>query len=200
MDIKVKSSILKRQETVITVAICILVIAVTILILKAMGRPLISNSGTVKLWHSEVVSSENSQHLSDWYSFSHIVHGFLFFFILWLVSKKIPLVRKFSIALVIAVVMESIWEIIENTDFIINRYREATIALDYFGDSITNSTADIFFMSLGFMMASRLSVIASLSIVVASEVMLAFVIRDNLALNIIMLIYPIDAIKEWQLG
>ena len=200
MDIKVKSSMLKRQETVITVAICILVIAVTILILKAMGRPLISNSGTVKLWHSEVVSSENSQHLSDWYSFSHIVHGFLFFFILWLVSKKIPLVRKFSIALVIAVVMESIWEIIENTDFIINRYREATIALDYFGDSITNSTADIFFMSLGFMMASRLSVIASLSIVVASEVMLAFVIRDNLALNIIMLIYPIDAIKEWQLG
>jgi hypothetical protein len=200
MDIKVKSSMLKRQETVITVAICILVIAVTILILKAMGRPLISNSGTVKLWHSEVVSSENSQHLSDWYSFSHIVHGFLFFFILWLVSKKIPLVRKFSIALVIAVVMESIWEIIENTDFIINRYREATIALDYFGDSITNSTADIFFMSLGFMMAARLSVIASLSIVVASEVMLAFVIRDNLALNIIMLIYPIDAIKEWQLG
>ena len=200
MDIKVKSSMLKRQETVITVAICILVIAVTILILKAMGRPLISNSGTVKLWHSEVVSSENSQHLSDWYSFSHIVHGFLFFFILWVVSKKIPLVRKFSIALVIAVVMESIWEIIENTDFIINRYREATIALDYFGDSITNSTADIFFMSLGFMMAARLSVIASLSIVVASEVMLAFVIRDNLALNIIMLIYPIDAIKEWQLG
>ncbi|MAI67045.1 MAG: hypothetical protein CMJ26_04120 [Phycisphaerae bacterium] len=200
MDIKVKSSILNRKETVITAAICILVIAMTILILKAMGRPLISNSGTVKLWHSEVVSSENSQHLSDWYSFSHIVHGFLFFFILWLVSKKIPRVRKFSIALVIAVVMESIWEIVENTDFIINRYREATIALDYFGDSITNSTADIFFMSLGFMMAARLSVIASLSIVVAFEVMLAFVIRDNLALNIIMLIYPIDAIKEWQLG
>ena len=179
MNIKVKSSILNRKETVITAAICILVIAMTILILKAMGRPLISNSGTVKLWHSEVVSSENSQHLSDWYSFSHIVHGFLFFFILWLVSKKIPLVRKFSIALVIAVVMESIWEIVENTDFIINRYREATIA---------------------FMMAARLSVIASLSIVVAFEVMLAFVIRDNLALNIIMLIYPIDAIKEWQLG
>ena len=200
MDIKVKSSILNRKETVITAAICILVIAMTILILKAMGRPLISNSGTVKLWHSEVVSSENSQHLSDWYSFSHIVHGFLFFFILWLVSKKIPRVRKFSIALVIAVVMESIWEIVENTDFIINRYREATIALDYFGDSITNSTADIFFMSLGFMMAARLSVIASLSLVVAFEVMLAFVIRDNLALNIIMLIYPIDAIKEWQLG
>lgn len=177
-----------------------LVIAVTVLILKAMGRPFISNGGTVKLWHGAVVSSENSQHLSDWYSFSHIVHGFLFFFILWVVSKKIPLVRKFSIALVIAVVMESIWEIIENTDFVINRYREATIALDYFGDSIINSTADIFFMSLGFMMASRLSVIASLSIVVASEVMLAFVIRDNLLLNIIMLIYPIDAIKEWQLG
>ena len=200
MTIKSKSSFLKRRETLITIGICVLVVAVTILILKVMGRPFISNSGTVKLWHAEVVSSENSQHLSDWYSFSHIVHGFLFFFLLWLISKKIPQIRKFSVGFVIAVVMESIWEVIENTDFIINRYREATIALDYFGDSIINSTSDILFMSLGFMMASRLSVLASVSFVAASELMLAIVIRDNLALNILMLIYPIDAIKEWQIG
>ena len=200
MTIKSKSSFLKRRETLITIGICVLVVAVTILILKVMGRPFISNSGTVKLWHAEVVSSENSQHLSDWYSFSHIVHGFLFFFLLWLISKKIPQIRKFSVGFVIAVVMESIWEVIENTDFIINRYREATIALDYFGDSITNSTADILFMSLGFMMASRLSVLASVSFVAGSELLLAIVIRDNLALNILMLIYPIDAIKEWQIG
>ena len=200
MTIKSKSSFLKRRETLITIGICVLVVAVTILILKTMGRPFISNSGTVKLWHAEVVSSENSQHLSDWYSFSHIVHGFILFFLLWLISKKIPQIRKFSVGFVIAVVMESIWEVIENTDFIINRYREATIALDYFGDSITNSTADILFMSLGFMMASRLSVLASVSFVAASELMLAIVIRDNLALNILMLIYPIDAIKEWQIG
>ena len=200
MTIKSKSSFLKRRETLITIGICVLVVAVTILILKVMGRPFISNSGTVKLWHAELVSSENSQHLSDWYSFTHIVHGFLFFFLLWLISKKIPQIRKFSVGFVIAVVMESIWEVIENTDFIINRYREATIALDYFGDSIINSTADILFMSLGFMMASRLSVLASVSFVVASEIMLAIVIRDNLALNILMLIYPIDAIKEWQIG
>jgi multisubunit Na+/H+ antiporter MnhE subunit len=165
-----------------------------------MGRPFISNSGTVKLWHAEVVSSENSQHLSDWYSFSHIVHGFLLFFLLWLISKKIPQIRKFSVGFVIAVVIESIWEVIENTNFVIYRYREATIALDYFGDSIINSTADILFMSLGFMMASRLSVLASVSFVAGSELLLAIVIRDNLALNILMLIYPIDAIKEWQIG
>ena len=200
MTIKSKSIFLKRRETLITIGICALVVAVTILILKAMGRPLISNSGTVKLWHAEVASSENSQHLSDWYSFSHIVHGFLFFFLLWLISKKIPQIRKFSVGFVIAVVMESIWEVIENTDFIINRYREATIALDYFGDSIINSTSDILFMSLGFMMASRLSVLASVSFVAGSELLLAIVIRDNLALNILMLIYPIDAIKEWQIG
>ena len=195
-----KSHVLKSRETLITIGICVLVVAVTILILKAMGRPFISNSGTVKFWHAEVASSENSQHISDWYTFSHIVHGFLFFFLLWLLSKKIPQIRKFSVGFVIAVVMESAWEVIENTDFIINRYREATIALDYFGDSITNSTSDIFFMSLGFLMASRLSVLASVSFVAASEIMLAIVIRDNLALNILMLIYPIDAIKEWQIG
>ena len=200
MTIKSKSSFLKRRETLITIGICVLVVAVTILILKVMGRPFISNSGTVKLWHAELVSSENSQHLSDWYSFTHIVHGFLLFFLLWLISKKIPQIRKFSVGFVIAVVMESIWEVIENTNFVIYRYREATIALDYFGDSIINSTADILFMSLGFMMASRLSVLASVSFVAASEIMLAIVIRDNLALNILMLIYPIDAIKEWQIG
>ena len=200
MTIKSKSSFLKRRETLITIGICVLVVAVTILILKVMGRPYISNSGTVKLWHAELVSSENSQHLSDWYSFTHIVHGFLFFFLLWLISKKIPQIRKFSVGFVIAVVTESIWEVIENTNFVIYRYREATIALDYFGDSIINSTADILFMSLGFMMASRLSVLASVSFVAASELMLAIVIRDNLALNILMLIYPIDAIKEWQIG
>ena len=200
MTIKSKSSFLKRRETLITIGICVLVVAVTILILKVMGRPFISNSGTVKLWHAELVSSENSQHLSDWYSFTHIVHGFLLFFLLWLISKKIPQIRKFSVGFVIAVVMESIWEVIENTNFVIYRYREATIALDYFGDSIINSTADILFMSLGFMMASRLSVLASVSLVAGSELLLAIVIRDNLALNILMLIYPIDAIKEWQIG
>ena len=200
MTIKSKTSFLKRRETLITIGICVLVLAVTILILKVMGRPFISNSGTVKLWHAELVSSENSQHLSDWYSFTHIVHGFLLFFLLWLISKKIPQIRKFSVGFVIAVVMESIWEVIENTNFVIYRYREATIALDYFGDSIINSTADILFMSLGFMMASRLSVLASVSFVAGSELLLAIVIRDNLALNILMLIYPIDAIKEWQIG
>ena len=200
MDNRLKTCKSKQREIVTTLVLSIIVVLVTIVILKAMGRPWIANSGIVKLWHGEVVSSENSQHLSDWYSFTHIAHGFLFFFILWLISKKIKLFRKFSIAFVVAVTLESIWEIVENTDFVIHRYREATIALDYFGDSIVNSTADIFFMSLGFVLASRLPVMASLLVVVALELMLAFVIRDNLALNILMLIYPIQAVKEWQLG
>ena len=183
-----------------TLVACVLIIAITALILRAMGRPLISTLGTVKLWHGEVMSSENSQHISDWYSFTHIVHGFFFCFVLWIVSSILPQLRTFSVCLVVAVVLESIWEVFENTDFIINRYREATIALDYFGDSVTNSTADILFMSLGFLMATRLPVIASVSIVTASEVMLAILIRDNLVLNVIMLIWPIEAIKNWQLG
>jgi hypothetical protein len=165
-----------------------------------MGRPLISTLGTVNLWHGEIVSSENSQHISDWYSFTHFVHGFSICFLLWSISGILPQFRKFSISLVVSIVLESAWEVFENTDFIINRYREATIALDYFGDSVINSTADILFMTLGFLMASRLPVIASVSIVVASEVMLAIMIRDNLVLNILMLIWPVEAIKNWQLG
>lgn len=200
MSTKSKANFYSGREALITLVVCVLVIAATALILRAMGRPLISTLGTVKLWHGEVVSSENSQHISDWYSFTHIVHGFFFCFVLWIVSSILPQLRKFSVCLVVAVVLESIWEVFENTDFIINRYREATVALDYFGDSVINSTADILFMSLGFLMATRLPVLASISIVTASEVMLAIVIRDNLVLNVIMLIWPIEAIKNWQLG
>ncbi len=200
MSTKSKAKFSSGREVLITLVACVFVIAVTVLILRAMGRPLISTLGTVNLWHGEIVSSENSQHISDWYSFTHIVHGFFICFLLWSISGILPQLRKFSLCLVIAVVLESIWEVFENTDFIINRYREATVALDYFGDSVINSTGDILFMTLGFLLASRLPVIASVSIVVASEVMLAIMIRDNLVLNILMLIWPVEAIKNWQLG
>ena len=200
MSTKSKANFFSGREVLITLVACVFVIAVTVLILRAMGRPLISTAGTVKLWHGEVMSSENSQHIADWYSFTHIVHGFFFCFMLWFVSSILPQLRTFSVSLVVAIALESIWEVFENTDFIINRYREATVALDYYGDSVINSTADILFMTLGFLMASRLPVIASVSIVTASEVMLAIVIRDNLVLNILMLIWPIEAIKNWQIG
>ena len=189
-----------KRELLITVGICAFLMLVTTLILRAMGRPFIHTEGYVKLWHGVVKSSENSQHISDWYSFSHIVHGFLFFFLLWLISKVSPNLRKVSVRLVLAVAMESAWEILENTNFIINRYREATIALDYFGDSIINSNSDILCMAIGFLVAARLPALISASIATALELLLLIIIRANLTLNIIMLLWPIKAIKEWQIG
>ena len=112
-----------------------------------MGHPLICKCGYVKLWHFDVQSAENSQHLIDWYTPSHIIHGFLFYGLLWLISRFVPM--SLGTRLVLAVVIEASWEVLENTPFAINRYREATIALDYYGDSVINSMSDILFMVLG---------------------------------------------------
>jgi len=162
----------------------------------SQGRLLICKCGYVKLWEGVVNSADNSQHIADWYSLSHIIHGFIFFGVTWLVLRKWSLANR----LIGATLVEGGWELLENSSFIINRYREGTISLDYFGDSIVNSTSDIGFMIIGFFIASRLPWKITAATAVAMELLALYVIRDNLTLNVIMLLYPIEAIKNWQAG
>lgn len=170
------------------------VLAATFAIMWAMGRPLICSCGSVELWGE--VGPKQSQMLADWYSPSHIIHGFLFYALLAWLWPRAPIERRFLAALVI----ETAWEIAENTPMVIDRYREATIALGYSGDSILNSLSDIAMMALGFFGARKLPVWASMAIVLVLELVPLIVIRDNLALNIIMLLSPTDAIRSWQAG
>ena len=163
-----------------------------IAILFAMHRPPICTCGEVALWGP--VGPKQSQMLADWYSASHIVHGFLFFVILWLVARRLPVGVRF----LIAIIVEASWEIAENSAAVIDRYREATIALGYSGDSILNSASDITMMALGFLAARRLPLWASVAIVIALELIPLAAIRDNLTLNVLMLVHPSQAILDWQ--
>ncbi len=161
-----------------------------------IGREPICKCGYVKLWHGQVVSSENSQHIADWYTPSHIIHGFLFFGFLWLVARRL----SFGWRLAIATAVECLWEIVENSDAVIERYRSVTISLDYYGDSVLNVVADVVAMIVGFWLASKLPVWLTVALALGFEALTLWLIRDGLALNVIMLLYPLDWIAEWQAG
>jgi hypothetical protein len=176
------------------IALGIMVLAAGILLW--MGRPAICTCGTVKLWTGAVQSADNSQHLADWYTPSHIIHGFLFYGLGWLLLRRNAAGERF----LMAVLVEAGWEILENSQFIIDRYREATMAFGYNGDSVINSMADIGWMALGFFIARRLPLAATVATALFFELLTLWTIRDNLTLNVLMLVAPVDAIREWQAG
>ena len=186
----------RRKEWLWASLIILAMLAGMAAIQLAMGRVPICTCGTVKLWHGEVNSAENSQQLMDWYTLSHVIHGLLFYGATRVLFPR----RGLPFRAVIATVIEVAWEIVENSPLIINRYREATIALGYTGDSVVNSVADVVAMLVGFALAARLPVWLSVVLGIAMELVALAVIRDNLTLNVLMLVWPLDAVRNWQAG
>jgi hypothetical protein len=180
--------------------LCVAAAAVTIIvaavILLAMGRTLWGTPGQPGLWSGDIWSPLNSQLLADPYTFTHIIHGLGLYGLLWFVAGSLPV----RVRGVLAVAMESGWEILENTNWVIQRYREATISLDYYGDSVINSTGDILAAALGFVLASWLPTRLSVVGFILLEIVLMIWIRDGFLLNILMLIYPIPEVRIWQAG
>ena len=178
------------------VILCLIVIVVSAVLLVWQGRVWWCQAGDYSPWAWDIWTTHNSQHIIDPYAFTHVLHGILEFWLIGLVFSRMPLAWR----LFLAVLIESTWEVAENSSFIIERYRTVTLSLDYFGDAIINSLADILCCAAGFAIAYKLKFWKSLALFLATEAILIVWIRDSLVINIIMLIYPIEALKVWQMG
>lgn len=178
------------------VAIAVLaVLILTVLLLHSEGRLWICSCGKLQVWAGQVCSANNSQHFLDPYSFTHVLHGFLYLWLLLLIARRLAPAWQFWFSVTLACA----WEVFENSDFIINRYRTETAALGYQGDTVVNSLGDILCCAAGFVVARRLGLRRSLIVFVCMELVLFVWIRDSLTLEILMLIHPIDALKAWQM-
>lgn len=182
------------RQARIAVAYAAGLVLVTGAILTSYGRHFWCSVGDLWPWSWETASAHNSQHLLDPYSFTHFEHGVVFYALLFLAARRLPLLTRFLIAITIA----GAWELLENSSFIIDRYREQTLDVGYYGDSVLNSIADMGWCALGFWFTSRVRWWWAVAVMVLFEGALALTIRDNLALNVLMLIHPFDGILAWQ--
>jgi len=185
----------KPQRWGLGALIVLAILAIQAFWLYLDGRIPMCECGTIKLWSGSLMS-ENSQHISDWYTLSHIIHGFLFYWLLTIIAPKAPL----GLRLAMAVGVEAVWELVENSNFIIERYRANTSSVDYFGDSIVNSVSDTIAALIGFLLAAKLPTKITVAIALFFEILALIIIRDNLTLNVIMLLHPFEFIKQWQTG
>jgi len=195
MTATAQASASKSQRWGLGALIVIAILAIQAFWLYLDGRIPMCECGTIKLWSGSLMS-ENSQHITDWYTLSHIIHGFLFYWLLTLIAPKAPL----GLRLAMAVGVEAVWELVENSNFIIERYRANTSSVDYFGDSIINSVSDTIAALIGFMLAAKLPTKITVAIALFFEILALIVIRDNLTLNVIMLLHPFEFIRQWQSG
>jgi hypothetical protein len=171
-------------------------VAAQALVLLAMGLPAICRCGYVALWHGNPADSETSQHLTDWYTYTHLIHGFGLYLLLWLIAPRM----SFGLRLALAIGLESAWEIVENTPSVMEHYRDSALARGYFGDSVINSVADTLAAAAGFVLARQLPVWSIVALTIGMEAFAGYMIRDGLALNIIQLIFSNGAISRWQTG
>lgn len=189
-----------RRHMQRTFILCILavagIVAVQAIVLGLLGQPAICECGYIALWYPDASGPQTSQHISDWYSFSHLLHGLIFYFLFRLAAPR----ASFGTKLILAVALEAGWEIAENTPMVIDRYRQTALAQGYFGDSIVNSVSDTLAAIIGFFLARAWPVWVSVAVLIAVELVLAYAIRDNLTLNILQLIHPVDAVSRWQTG